>query len=104
LTGFQTPIRGDGRRKAGALPAATLVCVVLMALLAVVQVAHSHPLESDADHCPLCVVMHTAAPVVVAAPAVVLVKIEARAPVYEARAMVRYWNPKLFTRPPPAAF
>jgi hypothetical protein len=67
-----------------------------MALLAVVQVAHSHPLESDADHCPLCVVMHTAAPVVVAAPAVVLVKIEARAPVY--------WNPKLFTRPPPAAF
>lgn len=79
----------------------TVVCLVLMALLAVVQVAHSHPLESDADHCPLCIVMHSAAPVVVAAAVVVLVKLEAQAPVSEARAVVRYWHPKLFTRPPP---
>ncbi|MGP8268660.1 MAG: hypothetical protein ACLQLH_01205 [Terracidiphilus sp.] len=102
MTGLQAQIRGDGRRKPGALPAATVVCLFLMALLAVVQVAHLHTLESDADHCPLCIVMHSAAPVAVAAPAVVLVKIEAHAPVYEARAVVRHWNPKLFTRPPPA--
>lgn len=103
MTGSQAPIRGDGRRKAGALPAATVVCLFLVTLLAVVQVAHAHVLESDADHCPLCIVMHTAAPVAVAAPVVVLAKIEAPAPVYEARAVVRYWHPKLFTRPPPAS-
>jgi hypothetical protein len=79
-----------------------VVCFVLIALLAVAQVAHMHSLESDADHCPLCIVMHTAAPVVVAAAVVVLVKIEAQAPVFEARAVVRHWHPKLFTRPPPA--
>jgi hypothetical protein len=94
-------IQGDGRRKPGALPAVMVVCLVLMALLAVVQVAHSHPVESDADHCPLCIVMHTAAPVVVAAAVVVLVKLEATAPVYKAHAVVRHWHPKLFTRPPP---
>ncbi len=74
MTGLQAQIRGDRRRKPGALPAATVVCLFLMALLAVVQVAHTHTLESDADHCPLCIVMHSAAPVVVAAAVVVLVK------------------------------
>ena len=83
------------------MPAVTVVCLVLMALLAVVQVAHSHPLESDADHCPLCIVMHSAAPGVGAAAVVGLVKLEAQAPVSEARAVVRHWHPKLFTRPPP---
>jgi hypothetical protein len=102
LTGLRAQIRGSLRRKPGALPAAMVVCFVLIALLAVAQVAHMHSLESDADHCPLCIVMHTAAPVVVAAAVVVLVKIEAQAPVFEARAVVRHWHPKLFTRPPPA--
>ena len=102
MTGLRAQIRGLLRRRPGALPAATVVCLFLMALLAVVQVAHLHPLESDADHCPLCIVMHTAAPVAVAAAVVVLVKIEAHAPVFEARAVVRHWHPKLFTRPPPA--
>ncbi len=78
-----------------------MVCLFLMALLAVVQVAHMHLLESDADHCPLCIVMHTAAPVAVAAAVVVLVKIEASAPVFEARTAVRNWHPKFVTRPPP---
>jgi hypothetical protein len=73
-----------------------------MALLAVVQVAHTHPLESDADHCPLCIVMHSAAPVAAAAVAVVLVQMENSVPVFEARAAIRHWHPKLFTRPPPA--
>ncbi len=102
MTGFETQIRGNGRQKPGALLSVTLVCLFLMALLAVVQVVHSHPLESDADHCPLCIVMHTAAPVVVASAVVVLVMLETQAPVYEARAVVRHWHPKLFTRPPPA--
>jgi hypothetical protein len=72
-----------------------------MALLAVVQVAHMHPLDSDADHCSLCIAMQSAAPVAVIAAVVVLVSIVAPTPLVEARAVVRYWHPKLFTRPPP---
>jgi hypothetical protein len=46
--------------------------------------------------------MHTAAPAAVAATVVVLVQLESRAPIYEAHTVTRHWNPKLFTRPPPA--
>ena len=79
-----------------------VVCLVLMALLAVVQVAHFHPNASDADHCALCIAMHSAAPVAVAAAIIILVQLGVPAPVYQARALLRYWQPKLFTRPPPA--
>ena len=82
----------------------TVVCLVLLALLAVVQVAHVHPVETAADHCPLCIVMHTAAPVAVTAAVVVLVHIENRVPVFEAHTVTRHWHPKLFTRPPPDGF
>ena len=78
-----------------------MLCLALMALLAVVQVAHIHPLDSDADHCQLCIAMHSAAPVAVMAAAVVLVRIGTTEPVVEARAVVRHWHPKLYTRPPP---
>ena len=81
---------------------ATVVCLVLLALLTVVQVAHMHPIDSDADHCPLCIVMHTAAPVAVTAAVVVLVEIETRAPVFAAHSVTRHLHPKLFTRPPPS--
>ena len=80
---------------------ATLVCLLLLALLTIVQVAHVHPLDTDADHCTLCILLHSAAPVSVAAAIVVLVQIETRTLVYEARAVTRYWHPQLFTRPPP---
>jgi hypothetical protein len=73
-----------------------------MALFLVVQVAHMHPLESDADHCSLCIAMHSAAPVALAAAAVILVRMGAAAPLVEARAVVRHWHPKLYTRPPPS--
>ena len=81
LTGFQTDFREERRTKPWALPLGalsmvTVVCLVLLALLAVVQVAHMHPLDSDADHCPLCIAMHTAAPVAVTAAVVVMVQIE----------------------------
>ena len=83
--------------------AATVLCLVLLALLAVVQVAHVHPLESDADHCPLCIAIHAAVPVVVAAAIVMLVQVGTPAPVVEPRAALHYWHYTLFTRPPPAA-
>jgi hypothetical protein len=73
-----------------------------MALLAAVQVAHMHPLDSDADHCSLCIAMQSAAPVAVIAVLVILVSFGAPEPQAEARAVVRHWHPKLFTRPPPS--
>ncbi len=79
-----------------------VVCLVLMALLAAVQVAHFHSNAGDADHCALCIAMHSAAPVTVTAAIIVLVQVGVPAPVYQARALLRYWQPKLFTRPPPA--
>jgi len=102
LTGFQAILRGDRRREPRAFGAAALVCLVLLALLAVVQVAHIHPLDNDADHCQLCIAMHSAVPVAVLAAAVILVRIGNSAPVAEARVIVRHWQPKLYTRPPPA--
>ena len=91
------------KRRAGvnALPAVTLVCLILLALLAVAQVTHLHASESDADHCPLCIMMHSAAPVTVAAAVVVLVQIGRQSLPVEERRAVRYWHPTLYIRPPP---
>jgi hypothetical protein len=102
MSGFEAHLKRNHREKPSALRTVTLVCLVLLALLAVAQVAHTHAVESDADHCPLCILMHTAAPAAVAATVVVLVQLESRAPIYEAHTVTRHWNPKLFTRPPPA--
>jgi len=102
LTWLQSHFRQNRRREAQAFGAAALLCLALLALLTVVQVAHFHPLESDADHCQLCIVMHSAAPVAAMAAVVVLVSIGTSAPLFVARAVIRHWHPKLFTRPPPA--
>jgi len=102
LTGLQTDLRESRRREPRAFGAAAFLCLALLALLAVVQVAHMHPLDQDADHCSLCIAMHSAAPVAVMTTAVVLVRMGPPAPVAEARAVVRHWHPKLHTRPPPA--
>lgn len=102
LTGFQTPLSREQRPGPAAFGAAALLCLVLLALLSVVQVTHLHANSSDAEHCTLCIVMHSAAPVAVAAAVVVLVQIERAAPVFEASPVVRHWRPKLFTRPPPS--
>lgn len=85
------------------LPVVAVVCLALMALLSVAQVAHLHSNPTDADHCPLCVVMHSAVPSALSAAIVVLVQVEFAAPVFQPRILARYWQPKLFTRPPPAA-
>ena len=79
----------------------TLLCLALMVLLAVVQVAHVHPLQSDADHCPLCIVLHTLAPVSVTAAIVILVQMGTPAPMAEVQWVVRPWFSLLLTRPPP---
>jgi hypothetical protein len=101
LIELQTFPSGNRRAKLGALPIVTLVCLVLLALLAIVQVAHVHPVDTDADHCPLCIAMHTAAPVTVAAAVIVLEQVEHTASIFEPHTVTRPWHPTLFTRPPP---
>jgi len=86
-----------------AFAAVAVVCVVLLALLAVVQVAHTHQGTSDADHCPLCIVMHTAAPVVAAAALIALVQVDTTVPVLKVSGVTRFWQAQLFTRPPPTS-
>ncbi len=80
----------------------TVLCLVLLALLAVVQVAHIHQDEGAADQCPLCISMHSAAPVAVVAAPVVLVQVSVLTPIVVFRTVVRRRPSKLFTRPPPA--
>ncbi len=82
--------------------AKVLVCMVLLALLTVVQVAHVHPVETAADHCPLCIVMHSAAPVAAPAAIVILVRVGISTPVLAVREAVQpCWHASLFIRPPP---
>ena len=83
--------------------AATILCLVLLALLAVVQVAHTHSLETDADHCPLCIVLHNITPIAVTTAVIILVTLGAPAPLSDERPAFRSWSPSLFTRPPPCA-
>jgi hypothetical protein len=101
LPGLHTWMRSDRRARPRGFPAVVLVCLALLALLTVIQVAHVHAVDTDADHCPLCIVLHTAAPVAAAAVAIVLVHIEAVTPVVALRPVATIWHPQLFIRPPP---
>ena len=88
-------------RKCGRSRTGVIVCLVLVALLAVMQVPHLHQNANDADHCALCVVMHTAAPAAVAAAVVVMVQLGISTLTAKPLPISRYWHPQLFTRPPP---
>jgi hypothetical protein len=48
--------------------------------------------------------MHSAAPVAMAAIVVVMVQLGVLSAPVQARMAVRYWSPKLHTRPPPKGF
>jgi hypothetical protein len=89
-------------RRLGSSRSGLVVCLVLVALLAVMQVPHLHQNPTDADHCALCVVMHTAAPVAAPVAVIVFVRVGIPVPVAKSRPVVRYWHPQLFTRPPPS--
>jgi len=94
-------IRMAGERKPWAMRVTTLVCLFLLTLVTLVQVAHVHPAATDADNCPICVVMHSAAPVAAVAPAIVFTSGSAPVQVPVAPTVVRYWHCTLFNRPPP---
>jgi hypothetical protein len=81
------------------------VCLVLLLLLAVAHVSFAHSVDNGADHCPVCMVMHSVLPLVVMTAAVALIRIGTFSPLFpKDHAIVRYWYPTLFTRPPPAGY
>lgn len=80
-----------------------MVCLVLLATLAVAQVTHLHSNDTDADHCQLCIVMHTVVPVSAAAAVVVIVQLGASTPQVEPIVVARQRQIRLFIRPPPAS-
>jgi hypothetical protein len=92
----------DGRRP-WAARATTLLCVMLLVLVTFVQVAHVHPAAADADRCPICVVMHSAAPVAVVAAVIVSTSRSTAVPVPVLPTVIRPWHCTLFNRPPPVS-
>jgi hypothetical protein len=103
LTGLKTIFRGKRGSGTGFFPAVAVLCLVLLATLAVAQVAHIHSSESDADHCQLCIVMHTVAPVAAAAAVIVIVQLGASTPQADPVLIARRPQIRLFIRPPPAS-
>jgi hypothetical protein len=103
LTGFKAYSRGKYRARRSFLPVVAIVCLVLLALLSVAQVAHLHSSDTDADHCQLCIVMHTLAPVAAAAAAIVMVQLGASAPQADPIVIPRQRQLRLFIRPPPTS-
>jgi len=85
------------------LPAVAVLCLVLLAMLVVAQVAHLHPSQSDADHCQLCIVMHSVVPVAAAAAVITIVQLGASTPQAEPIVIARQRQIRLFIRPPPVS-
>ncbi|MGP8253975.1 MAG: hypothetical protein ACLQHF_18250 [Terracidiphilus sp.] len=93
----------DFRSRRSLMLAIAGLCLVLLAMLAIAQVAHQHANGTDADHCQLCIVMHTAIPAAIAAAIIVMVQLESLAPVAEPVPVVRKRQSRLFIRPPPVS-
>lgn len=93
--------QGIGRRSSTGVLLVAAVCLALLAILAVAQVAHLHPNQVDADHCQLCNVMHTVAPVAAAAVVILIVQLGTSAPQAEPILIARQRQTRLFIRPPP---
>jgi TRAP-type C4-dicarboxylate transport system permease small subunit len=96
------PWMSSARRVRPTAYVVVLVCLALLALLTFIQVAHVHSVSTDADHCPICVVLHTAAPLAVAAAIIVLVQMQAVVPQIEVRPIRSQDQRQLFIRPPPS--
>jgi len=81
---------GDLRGNRPIISAVAVVCLLLLALISVVQVTHLHQSASEADHCSLCLVLHSTAPIVVAAAAaMVLVQLGVSTPLLKTRVPLR---------------
>jgi len=96
---FHSAERGTTRRNSKF--AVTALCLVLLASLAFAQVTHLHPNQSDADHCQLCIVMHTVVPVAAPIAVIVIVQLGVSMPQAEPIVIARQRQIRLFIRPPP---
>lgn len=103
MTVLQAHFRGRRGARKGFVRVAAVVCLMLLALLFVAQVVHLHPTQSDADHCQLCIVMHTLVPVAQSATAVIVVQLGASAPQLEPEFTACQFLSRVFIRPPPAS-
>lgn len=83
--------------------AVAVLCLFLVATLAFAQATHFHPTQSEADHCQLCIVVHTLVPVAAAAAAIVLVQLGAPDPPAAPIVVARRCQLGLFIRPPPVS-
>ena len=101
MNGFDSLVRGKRNGGRFVLTAVALVCLALVAFLAVAQVAHLHSNPTDADRCELCIVLHSVAPVAAAAAIIVLVQLGANAAQAEPAFIVCRRQSRLFIRPPP---
>ena len=101
MLGFRSQRFGKRGRAAGFLPVVATVCLFLLALLAVAQVAHLHADQTDADHCQLCIIMHTVVPVAAAAAVIVIVQLGTSVPMAEPILLAHQRQIRLFIRPPP---
>jgi hypothetical protein len=80
----------------------TILCVCLLAIVMLVQVAHTHPFNSDADHCPVCVVMHCAVPVAATVAIILSTPTTAAVSLVTTLPRASIWHFELFNRPPPS--
>lgn len=101
FTAFQSRNVHNRRTRPRGLVVVAVLCLALLAMLTIAQVTHVHPVNSDSDHCPLCIVMHSAAPALAAAVLLTLVQVTLAVPAVEQRVPVRKWHAQLFIRPPP---
>lgn len=101
MQGIRSQWIGKRGGAAGFMPVVAVLCLVLLAMLAVAQVAHVHADQTDADHCQLCIVMHTVVPVAVAAAVIVIVQLGASAPQADPVLIAHQRQIRLFIRPPP---
>ena len=101
MTAFPALFRGRQRGRLGFSPAVAVLCLALLATLAFAQVAHLHSSAADSDHCQLCAVMHTVAPVAAFTAAIVLVQLGAFTPQGEPILLARQRVLRLSIRPPP---
>jgi hypothetical protein len=103
LTALQAVLRRRNGGRRNILPLVAGLCLVLLVTLSFAQATHLHSSAVDADHCQLCIVMHTAAPVAPVAAAIVLVELGASAPQAEPKFIARQRQSRVFIRPPPVS-
>jgi hypothetical protein len=92
----------ENRRSHLLRSAAIWLCLGLIAVLSIAQVAHCHKDAAHTDNCAICVVLQHAAPMAAAALAIVLVAVDRLAPAAFSPCRIGRSPRACRVRPPPA--